>query len=171
MSLSWDWVMQAWRTFIGSLANDHYFIGFVANNHKIPTRKPLLRMRSCWAPRGLLVKCGCHQGMTIWGLVPLLTKPLFQTLKNMIKGRNNYSTYKKDIFFNLQHVRGSRSELRENCLFLQSSLICLVQFYQSQPWLFQKPCKEGKTKLCFPHFPGEVTKTGRGEATCPLSPV
>lgn len=33
--------------------------------------------------------------MTIWGLVPLLTKPLFQTLKNIVKGRNNYSSYKK----------------------------------------------------------------------------
>lgn len=34
--------------------------------------------------------------MAIWGLVPLLTKPVFQTLKNIIKGRNNYSSHKKE---------------------------------------------------------------------------
>ena len=54
--------MQAWRTFIGSSANDHYFIGFVASDHKIPTRKApaedAVLLSSTWSSSEMWIPSG-----------------------------------------------------------------------------------------------------------------
>lgn len=91
MSLSRGWVTQAWRVFLGFLANAHCFMGFFISNCKIPKASLCWGCTLPWAPSELLVECGCLIWWQFGEMVPLLARPLLQSLCNTINERNNYS--------------------------------------------------------------------------------